>query len=193
MARRRPNILGTPIPIAGIAGDQQAATFGQACFQPGAAKNTYGTGCFLLLNTGEQPVMSQNNLLTTVGWHLDGKITYCLEGSVFVAGAVVQWLRDGLGLIPKSADVEQLAASVPDSGGVVFVPAFVGLGAPYWDPYARGRCSASRAAPRPATWPAPRSNRWPCRPSICWMRCDKTHKFHPTRSTSTAVRRSTIS
>jgi glycerol kinase len=102
------------------------------------AKNTYGTGCFLLLNTGDQPVMSENNLLTTVGWHINGKTTYCLEGSIFIAGAVVQWLRDGLGLIEKSADVETLAASVSDSGGVVFVPAFVGLGAPYWDPYARG-------------------------------------------------------
>jgi len=131
-------LLGTTVPIAGCAGDQQAATFGQACFTPGAAKNTYGTGCFLLLNTGHQPVMSQHQLLTTVGWSLQGEVTYCLEGSVFIGGAVVQWLRDGLGLIQQSADVEQLAASVPDSGGVVVVPAFVGLGAPYWDPYARG-------------------------------------------------------
>ncbi len=133
-----PTLLGRAIPIAGDAGDQQAATFGQACFQPGMAKNTYGTGCFLLLNTGQQPVMSQNNLLTTVGWSVNGKVDYCLEGSVFIAGAVVQWLRDGLGLIKKSSDIEQLSASVPDSGGVVFVPAFVGLGAPHWDPYARG-------------------------------------------------------
>ena len=131
-------IFGAAIPIAGDAGDQQAATFGQACFHPGAAKNTYGTGCFMLLNTGEKPVESKNNLLTTIGWSVGGKTTYCLEGSVFIAGAVVQWLRDGLGIIKTSADVEKLAATVPDSDGVYFVPAFVGLGAPYWDPYARG-------------------------------------------------------
>lgn len=130
--------FGAPIAIAGDAGDQQAATFGQACFEPGTAKNTYGTGCFMLLNTGSEPVTSKNNLLTTIGWGLDGKITYCLEGSVFIAGAVVQWLRDGLGLIETSADVERLASTVDDSGGVYFVPAFVGLGAPHWDQYARG-------------------------------------------------------
>jgi glycerol kinase len=130
--------LGYPIPIAGDAGDQQAATFGQGCFQPGEAKNTYGTGAFLLLNTGNSPVASENQLLTTIGWGIDERVVYCLEGSVFVAGAVVQWLRDGLGLIERSADVEQLAAQVTDSGGVYLVPAFVGLGAPYWDPYARG-------------------------------------------------------
>lgn len=131
-------LFGAPIPIAGAAGDQQAATFGQACFEVGSAKNTYGTGCFLLMNTGTKPVPSQNNLLTTIGWGVNGEITYCLEGSVFVAGAVVQWLRDGLGLIKESGEVEQLAASVTDSDGVVIVPAFVGLGAPYWDSYARG-------------------------------------------------------
>jgi glycerol kinase len=130
--------FGGPIAIAGDAGDQQAATFGQACFTPGSAKNTYGTGCFLLMNTGERLTPSRNNLLTTVGWQLSGKVTYCLEGSVFVAGAAVQWLRDGLGIIGSLADVERLAASVPDSAGVYFVPAFVGLGAPHWDPYARG-------------------------------------------------------
>ena len=131
-------LFGAPIPIAGCAGDQQAATFGQACFEVGDAKNTYGTGCFLLMNTGQRAVQSRHNLLTTVGWFVDGKATYCLEGSVFVAGAVVQWLRDGLGLIQESAEVEELAATVPDSGGVVVVPAFVGLGAPHWDAYARG-------------------------------------------------------
>lgn len=131
-------LLGRAIPLAGDAGDQQAATFGQACFTPGSAKNTYGTGCFLLLNTGDQPVPSQNNLITTVGWQVNGKTTYCLEGSVFIGGAVVQWLRDGLGLIQSSQGIEALCATVPDSGGVVFVPAFVGLGAPHWDPYARG-------------------------------------------------------
>ncbi len=126
------------VPIAGVAGDQQAALFGQACFRPGMAKNTYGTGCFLLLHTGDRAVFSQNQLLTTVAWRLDGKIEYALEGSVFIGGAVVQWLRDGLGLIARSVDVEQLAARVPDNGGVYLVPAFAGLGAPHWDAAARG-------------------------------------------------------
>jgi glycerol kinase len=133
-----PKLFGSPIPIAGIAGDQQAATFGQGCFKTGMAKNTYGTGCFLLMNTGANAVASRNGLLTTVGWQIEDRVTYCLEGSVFIAGAAVQWLRDGLRLLRKSGEVEALAATVPDSGGVVFVPAFVGLGAPYWDPYARG-------------------------------------------------------
>jgi glycerol kinase len=133
-------LFGGTIPIAGIAGDQQAATFGQACFAPGTAKNTYGTGAFMLLVTGERPVASTHGLLTTVGWRLgpDMPVTYALEGSVFVAGAAVQWLRDGLRVIERSADVEKLAAGVSDTGGVYLVPAFVGLGAPYWDPYARG-------------------------------------------------------
>jgi glycerol kinase len=130
--------FGRPIPIAGVAGDQQAAAFGQACFQLGSVKNTYGTGCFMLMNTGEKPVPSDNNLLSTIGWKINGRVTYCLEGSIFIAGAVVQWLRDGLGIIENSADVARLAASVADTNGVYFVPAFVGLGAPYWDPYARG-------------------------------------------------------
>ena len=131
-------VFGAAIPIAGIAGDQQAATFGQGCFSAGDVKNTYGTGCFMLLNTGETPVASEHQLLTTIGWGIDGRITYCLEGSVFVAGAVVQWLRDGLGIIEESSEVERLAGEVEDSDGVVVVPAFVGLGAPHWDPYARG-------------------------------------------------------
>ncbi len=130
--------FGSPIPIGGCAGDQQASTLGQACFQPGTAKNTYGTGCFLLLNTGERAVSSNNRLLTTVGWTIGGRTTYCLEGSVFVAGAAVQWLRDGLGIIKTSAEVESLAATVPHSQGVYFVPALVGLGAPHWDSQARG-------------------------------------------------------
>jgi len=133
-----PEHFGESIPIAGVAGDQQAAVFGQACFQPGSVKNTYGTGCFMLMNTGDRPADSQNSLLSTIGWSFADKVTYCLEGSVFIAGAVVQWLRDGLGIIKNSADVAQLAASVADSGGVYFVPAFVGLGAPHWDSYARG-------------------------------------------------------
>jgi glycerol kinase len=130
--------FGSEIPIAGIAGDQQAAMFGQACLDRGMAKNTYGTGCFMLLNTGEEHVVSRNKLLTTIAWQLRGKTVYALEGSVFMGGAVVQWLRDGLGIIASSADVEALARSVPDNGGVYHVPAFVGLGAPYWDAYARG-------------------------------------------------------
>jgi glycerol kinase len=127
------------VPIAGIAGDQQAALFGQACFEPGMAKNTYGTGCFLLLNTGSEPLASANRLLTTIAWQTDAqRRCYALEGAVFVAGAVVQWLRDGLGFIEQSGDVEALAASVDDCGGVYFVPAFTGLGTPHWDAYARG-------------------------------------------------------
>jgi glycerol kinase len=128
---------GHEVPLSGIAGDQQAALFGQACFSPGMAKNTYGTGCFMLMNTGLQPLKSANRLLSTIAWHTDAR-HYALEGAVFIGGAVVQWLRDGLGVIEKSADVERLAASVPDSGGVYLVPAFTGLGSPHWDAYARG-------------------------------------------------------
>ena len=131
-------LFGAKIPVAGIAGDQQAALFGQACFEPGSAKNTYGTGCFMLLNTGDKPVPSEKGLLTTVAWKIGGKTTYALEGSVFIAGATVQWLRDGLKAITASADVEKLMSAVPDTDGVYLVPAFVGLGAPYWDPRARG-------------------------------------------------------
>jgi glycerol kinase len=126
------------VPIAGIAGDQHAALFGQACHARGAAKNTYGTGCFLLLNTGTAPVRSRAGLLTTLAWKIGDTTTYALEGSVFIAGAAIQWLRDGLALLPHAAASEALATSVPDTGGVYFVPAFVGLGAPYWDMYARG-------------------------------------------------------
>lgn len=133
-----PALFGAPIPIGGLAGDQQAATFGQACLSPGMAKNTYGTGCFLTLNTGQQPVESTQRLLTTPGWRIGARTDYLLEGSVFIGGAVVQWLRDGLGLIERAADIEALAASVPDSGGAVLVPAFAGLGAPWWDGHARG-------------------------------------------------------
>jgi glycerol kinase len=130
--------FGRAIPLAGIAGDQQAATFGQACHRRGMVKNTYGTGCFMLMHAGDAPPVSHNRLLSTVGWTVDGRTDYLLEGSVFMGGATVQWLRDGLGIIRQSADVEALALSVPDSGGVMLVPAFVGLGAPHWDPYARG-------------------------------------------------------
>ena len=138
IAQCDPTALGATIPIAGVAGDQQAATFGQTAFKPGEAKNTYGTGCFMLMNTGAEVVESHNRLLTTVGWTVRGQTSYMLEGSVFMGGAVVQWLRDGLGIIEKSADVQALAASVPNTDGVCLVPAFAGLGAPHWDPYARG-------------------------------------------------------
>ena len=131
-------LFSTKIPIAGVAGDQQAALFGQLCTQPGMVKNTYGTGCFMLMNTGEKPVYSKNNLLTTIAWKIKGKTTYALEGSVFVGGAAVQWLRDGAKMIDVAHEIEELAASVPDNGGVYFVPALTGLGAPYWDQYARG-------------------------------------------------------
>jgi glycerol kinase len=138
IASSAPAVLGAEIPVAGVAGDQQAATFGQTAFRPGEAKNTYGTGCFMLMNTGPDPVESHNRLLTTVGWRVNGHTAYMLEGSVFMGGAVVQWLRDGLGIIEKSSDVQALAASVPGTDGVCLVPAFAGLGAPHWDPYARG-------------------------------------------------------
>ena len=126
------------VPIAGIAGDQQAALFGQMCTEPGSVKNTYGTGCFMLMNSGERPIMSSNNLLTTIAWKIGDKVNYALEGSIFVAGSVVQWLRDGLGIIKSSSEIEALACSVEDNGGVYFVPALTGLGAPHWDQYAKG-------------------------------------------------------
>ena len=131
-------IANTSIPVAGIAGDQQAALFGQQCIHPGMVKNTYGTGCFMLMNTGDKPVVSNNNLLTTIAWEINGKTEYALEGSVFIGGAVIQWLRDGLNIIEKSVDVEKLAQKVQDSDGIYIVPAFAGLGAPYWDQHARG-------------------------------------------------------
>ena len=131
-------IFAHEVPISGIAGDQQAALFGQMCIEPGSIKNTYGTGCFVMLNTGSKPVLSKNNLLTTIAWKIGDKITYALEGSIYVGGSVVQWLRDGLGFITSSSEIEDLASTVPDSGGVYFVPALTGLAAPYWDQYARG-------------------------------------------------------
>ena len=140
-----PHLFGAPITIGGVAGDQQAALFGQCCFEAGDAKNTYGTGGFLLMNTGATPVASQNGLLTTVGWQIGGKTTYVLEGSVFICGAAIQWLRDGLGIIESSHQSAKIAATVPDSGGVYFVPAFVGLGTPYWNSAARGTlCGLTR-------------------------------------------------
>jgi glycerol kinase len=138
LAETAPEVLGAPVPIAGVAGDQHAALFGQACFAPGMAKNTYGTGCFLLINTGDAPIHSSHGMLTTLAWQMGGKRTYALEGAVFIAGAVVQWLRDSLGLFSASAETQGMAEAVPDTGGVYLVPAFVGLGAPHWDPYARG-------------------------------------------------------
>ena len=138
MGQMHPEFLGHGLPLAGCAGDQQAATFGNACLQPGMAKSTYGTGCFVLMNTGATARPSHNRLLTTVGWDCGQGLSYALEGSVFIAGALVQWLRDGLGIIRHASEMEGLAASVPDNGGVCLVPAFAGLGAPHWDPYARG-------------------------------------------------------
>ncbi|HKI99695.1 MAG TPA: glycerol kinase GlpK [bacterium] len=138
VAETDPDVVGARVPIAGVAGDQHAALFGQACFEPGMAKNTYGTGCFMLINTGAEPIHSSHGLLTTLAWQMHGRQTYALEGAVFIAGAVVQWLRDGLGLFAASAETQGMAESVADTGGVYLVPAFVGLGAPHWDPYARG-------------------------------------------------------
>ncbi len=138
LAEIDPELFGGSAPIAGAAGDQQAALFGQACFESGMAKNTYGTGCFMMSNTGSEPVQSNHGLLTTIAWQIDSEVTYALEGSVFIAGALVQWLRDGLQLFEDASETQAIAESVADSGGVFVVPAFVGLGAPHWDPYARG-------------------------------------------------------
>ncbi len=139
VAETNPALLGRAIPVAGVAGDQQAALFGQLCGQPGMVKNTYGTGCFMLMHTGRQPVESRHSLLTTVAWQLGRQpLEYALEGSVFIGGAAIQWLRDGLGLIRSASEINTLAARVPDAGGVYLVPAFTGLGAPHWDPHARG-------------------------------------------------------
>ena len=162
------------VPIAGIAGDQQAALFGQMCVSPGLTKNTYGTGCFLLQNTGERPVASRNRLLSTVAWQIGGKTMYALEGSVFIGGAVVQWLRDGLGIIGKSADVGPLAATVPDNGGVYLVPAFAGLGAPHWDPYARGTIVGITRGTTAGHIAGPRSRASRSRSPICSTRCATT-------------------
>lgn len=141
MCHTTTTLFAHALPIAGVAGDQQAALFGQMCVRPGAVKNTYGTGCFMLMNSGNKPIVSKNRLLTTIAWKIGDEVTYALEGSIFVGGSVVQWLRDGLGCITSSSEVERLAESVPDTGGVYFVPALTGLGAPYWDQYARGLIS----------------------------------------------------
>jgi glycerol kinase len=149
MAHTKTTIFAHEVPIAGVAGDQQAALFGQMCVEPGSIKNTYGTGCFVMLNVGEKPVKSKNNLLTTVAWKIGDKVNYALEGSIYVGGSVVQWIRDGLGFIKSSSEIEELASTVPDSGGVYFVPALTGLAAPYWDPYARGLiCGITRGTTR---------------------------------------------
>ena len=149
MAHTKTTIFAHEVPIAGVAGDQQAALFGQMCIEPGSIKNTYGTGCFVMLNVGEKPVKSKNNLLTTVAWKIGDKVNYALEGSIYVGGSVVQWIRDGLGFINSSSEIEELASTVPDSGGVYFVPALTGLAAPYWDPYARGLiCGITRGTTR---------------------------------------------
>ncbi len=149
------DLFGGPIKIAGNAGDQQAALFGQTCFVDGLAKNTYGTGCFMLMNVGTKAPVSRHKLLATVAWNVQGSTEYALEGSVFIGGAVVQWLRDGLGLVKSAADIEPLAASVPDPGGVYIVPAFAGLGAPHWDQYARGTITGITREQPPPTSPVP--------------------------------------
>ncbi len=149
MAHTKTTIFAHEIPIAGVAGDQQAALFGQMCVDPGSIKNTYGTGCFVMLNIGDKPILSKNGLLTTVAWKIGDKVNYAFEGSIYVGGSVVQWVRDGLDFIKSSSEIEELASSVPDSGGVYFVPALTGLGAPYWDPYARGLiCGITRGTTR---------------------------------------------
>lgn len=162
-------IFAHKVPISGIAGDQQAALFGQMCTEPGMVKNTYGTGCFLLMNSGEKPILSKNNLITTIAWKIGDKVNYALEGSIFVGGSVVQWLRDGLHVINSSSEVEALASQVPDTGGVYFVPALTGLGAPGGTSTRAVRSSASAAAPRRHTSPVRRSKasptkRWISRP-----------------------------
>ncbi len=187
----RAQLDGVAVPITGIAGDQQAALFGQSCFEPGMAKNTYGTGCFLLMTTGDNPLPSRHRLLTTVAWQRDN-YQYALEGSVFVAGAVVQWLRDGLGFIRSSSEIEALAASVPDSDGLHFVPAFTGLGSPHWDPHARGtmvglsrgttRAHIARAASKPSRFKA----------QSCSKRCRKTPRALSSSCASMAARPRTI-
>jgi glycerol kinase len=151
-----PALFGRTIPIAALVGDQQSALFGQTCFERGYAKNTYGTGCFMLMHVGKSPAVSKNKLLSTVAWQMNGVREYALEGSVFVGGAVVRWLRDGLGIIRSTSDVESLAGSVPDSGGVYLVPAFAGLGAPHWDQYARGSISGITAGTTAGHHPRPR-------------------------------------
>ena len=149
MAHTKTTIFAHEVPIAGVAGDQQAALFGQMCVEPGAIKNTYGTGCFVMLNIGDKPILSKNGLLTTVAWKIGDQVAYAFEGSIYVGGSVVQWLRDGLGFIKSSSEVEELASQVPDSGGVYFVPALTGLGAPYWDAYSRGLiCGITRGTTR---------------------------------------------
>ena len=149
MAHTKTTIFAHEVPIAGVAGDQQAALFGQMCVEPGAIKNTYGTGCFVMLNIGDKPILSKNGLLTTVAWQIGDQVAYAFEGSIYVGGSVVQWLRDGLGFIKSSSEVEELASQVPDSGGVYFVPALTGLGAPYWDAYSRGLiCGITRGTTR---------------------------------------------
>lgn len=149
MAHTKTTIFAHEVPIAGVAGDQQAALFGQMCVEPGAIKNTYGTGCFVMLNIGDKPILSKNGLLTTVAWQIGDQVAYAFEGSIYVGGSVVQWLRDGLDFIKSSSEVEELASQVPDSGGVYFVPALTGLGAPYWDAYSRGLiCGITRGTTR---------------------------------------------
>ena len=183
------SLFGGAIAISGIAGDQQAATIGQACFEPGMIKSTYGTGCFALLNTGTTPVASKNKLLTTIAYQLGGKRTYALEGSIFVAGSAVQWLRDGLGIIKQAAETGPLTDKSDSTQSVYLVPAFVGLGAPYWNRMCAARCSASPATPAPPSSPMPRWKASATRRMIYAKRCARTGraKRRPTCSASTAA------
>lgn len=168
------SLLGAEIPILGVAGDQQAAVIGNACFEPGMMKSTYGTGCFALLNTGTDRVASTNRLLTTIAYRLDGVTTYALEGSIFIAGAAVQWLRDELGFISVASEVSALAEKADPKQRVYLVPAFTGLGAPYWDAEARGAIFGLTRGRARRNLPARRSKALPIRRSICWMRCART-------------------
>ncbi len=188
-----PSLFAAPIPLAGIAGDQHAALFGQMCIRPGMVKNTYGTGCFLVMNTGATPIESRNSLVTTIAWQIGERVDYALEGSIFIGGAVVQWLRDGLGLIRHAAEIEALARSVPDSDGVFLVPAFAGLGAPALEcPRARAPCSARAAAPRRPISRAPRSTASRSSRSTCCARWKPTRASRSASCASTAARSRTI-
>ena len=181
---------GLRVPISGIAGDQQAALFGQACVAPGMTKNTYGTGSFVLTNIGAAQPEPVDGLLTTIAWSLaPGEVTYAMEGAIFVTGAAIQWLRDGLGVIREASEIGPLAASVPDAAGVYVVPAFTGLGSPWWDPYARGRSSGSRAARPALISPAPSSRRWRSRPPTSSRRSPEPAARRRPRCASTAAPR----
>lgn len=189
--RTKTTIFAHEVPIAGIAGDQQAALFGQMCVEPCAIKNTYGTGCFLLMNTGDKPIVSKNNLLTTIAWKIGDKVNYALEGSIFVGGSVVQWLRDGLGVIKSSSEIEALSNTVPDTGGVYFVPALTGLAAPYWGPYARGSITGISRGTTAAHIARAALEGIALQPTTLWTACAATLKYPSPSSKWTAAPRAT--